>query len=273
MYEDYWQLKTKPFEPGLGNGAYYPAEAHQGTLLKLRYGVENRRDAALLVGPSGVGKTMLVGELHRQLPDTVSPWVHVVFPQMSSGELLAYLADELGSPKAEARNGAVDQSVRRVRNFLVGNAREGRHAVVIVDEVHSLVDGAALETLRLLMNFEHHGRPTLTLLLVGQPSILPALSRMPPLDERLSVKALLPPFTLEETISYINHRLAAAGAARTIFEETALEAVHSLTHGIARQINRLCDLGLLVGYAEQRETITADQVESVCEELVALAPP
>ena len=42
--------------------------------------------------------------------------------------------------------------------------------------------------------------------------------------------------------------------------------------GIARRINRLCDLALLIGYAEQRQTIGAAQLEAVCEELVAVAP-
>jgi hypothetical protein len=38
------------------------------------------------------------------------------------------------------------------------------------------------------------------------------------------------------------------------------------------QINRLCDLSLLNGFAEERHTIDADQLEAVCQELVAVAP-
>ena len=43
-------------------------------------------------------------------------------------------------------------------------------------------------------------------------------------------------------------------------------------NGIARRINRLCDLALLIGYAEERRSITAAQLESVSEELVAISP-
>ncbi len=46
----------------------------------------------------------------------------------------------------------------------------------------------------------------------------------------------------------------------------------ALTHGVARQINRLCDLSLLIGFAEERQTITAAHFESVCQELVAVVP-
>ena len=59
---------------------------------------------------------------------------------------------------------------------------------------------------------------------------------------------------------------------RPIFEPEALSTLHGLTHGVARQINRLCDLTLLIGFAEERETITSDHFESVCQELVAVVP-
>ena len=116
------------------------------------------------------------------------------------------------------------------------------------------------------------GTARFTLLLVGQPSLLPALDRMPGLEERLGVKCLLRHFTLEESISYVNHRLTAAGAKQTIFEPDAVEALHHLSGGVARKINRLCDLALLIGYAEEQSMIAAAQIESVSDELVTVVP-
>ena len=272
MYEEYWQLERKPFEPSGEQRFYYPSETHQGALLKLRYAIENHRGAALLAGASGSGKTMLVGAIRRGLAEGFTPFVHLVFPQMSGNELLAYLADELGAPAGDSTVGSVDKSVRRIDRFLADNTAAGRHAVVVVDEAHLLAGTDALETLRLLLNFEIASRPGLTLLLAGQPSLLPALQRMPSLDDRLGVKTLLRRFTVEETISYVNHRLTAAGATRAIFETPALEALHELSRGIARQINRLADLALLIGYAEELPAISAEHVESVSNELVTVAP-
>jgi general secretion pathway protein A len=109
-------------------------------------------------------------------------------------------------------------------------------------------------------------------LLVGQTGILPTLDRMAQLEERLGVKCLLRPFSAAETAEYVVHRLHAAGAGEAIFDPDAMAEIHRLTHGIPRRINRLCDLALLIGYAEQRKSLLADQLGSIHDELVAVVP-
>ena len=95
---------------------------------------------------------------------------------------------------------------------------------------------------------------------------------MPQWEERLGVKCLLRPFNESETAAYVEHRLRVAGSPRSIVEPDALPTLQELTDGIARRINRLCDLALLVGYAEEQPTLSASHFESVCRELVAVTP-
>jgi general secretion pathway protein A len=272
MYLDYWQLASRPFEPIADRAAFFSCEAHDGALMKLRYAVENHRGAALLAGAAGVGKTLLMQLLRAELAETFTPQVHLVFPQMTSRDLLVYLAEQLGAPPADAPRHTVEESVRRLEFVLGQNAQQGRHAVVVIDEAHLLEDCGALETLRLLLNFEVDAQPTFTLLLVGQMGLVSAVGRLPSLEERVAVKALLRAFSEEETAAYVRHRLDASGAVREIFTPDALEALHYITHGTARQINRLGDLALLVGYADRLPQLTAHQVEAVSEELVTLSP-
>lgn len=272
MYEAYWQLQQKPFAVKCDARSYYPTETHQGALLKLRYSIENRCGAALLIGPSGCGKTLLVRLLAEQLPETFRPAVHLVFPQMPAGDLLAYLAAELGATsERESAAASLDVSVRRIQHRLAEIAAQGRHAVLAVDEAHLIEGSRSFEALRLLLNFEAEAGPAMTLLLVGQTALAPMLSRMPQWDERLSVKCLLRAFTVEETMAYVQHRLAVAGSDRTIFEPTAIEALHEVSHGIPRQINRLCDLALLVGFAEELRSIGPAQIEAVSQDLVTVS--
>lgn len=274
MYESYWRLHAKPFENHADPRFYYPSESHQGALLKLRYAIGQRRQAALLAGASGIGKTLLVDVLKRQLEQTVQPFVRLVFPQMSPAELLAYLAGELNNESAlsaAAPTPPVESSVRRIQQALAKNAARGQHAVVVIDEAHLLRDPAVFETLRLLLNFEIDGRPPFTLLLVGQPGLLRSIERMPSLEERLGAKSLLRSFTPEETSGYVAHRLQATGATREVFDSSALDALHCLSLGLPRRVNRLADLALLVGFAEERSTISAEQIEAVHEDLVTVA--
>lgn len=272
MYENYWQLQAKPFENTTDPRFYYPAESHQGALLKLRYAIENHRGAALLSGAAGLGKSQIVQTLTRQLNDTFAPCIHVVFPQMPSDQLLAYLAESLSGIGHSGSTPTIEQSVRRIERSLAENVEASRHAVVVIDEAQVLDDGQCLETIRLLLNFEFQAKTPLTIVLVGQPSLLPVLDRMPELDERLAVKCLLRRLSEEESISYIHHRLRAAGAEQEIFEPPALEAVHRLSHGVPRRINRLCDLALLIGFAEERTNIGEAQIGAIAEELVSVAP-
>lgn len=272
MYESHWQLTEKPFENTADPRFYYPCESHQAALLKLRYAIENGRGAALLAGASGLGKTLLVGMLRAVLGERHTPFVHLVFPQMPPEQLLAYLADELEGTSPGGCAPDVHGSVRRIERLLDAAGQAGRHAVVAIDEAHLLTDSRSLEALRLLLNFEHEGRPGLALLLVGQPGILPVLDRTPQLEERLAVKSLLRPFAPAETAAYVAHRLRVAGTSRDLFDAEALTVLHELAHGLPRRINRLADLALLVGYAEEQETVTAAQIEAVAHELASVVP-
>jgi len=268
MYTAYWKLHERPFDDGAEARFYYPSEAHQAALLKLRYAAEHRCGAALVAGAPGLGKTRLVETLLRELPERYGPRVHLKFPQMPPAQLLALLAGELTGERS--LEGTIDGSLHRIADLLAKNDKAGRRAIVVIDEAHLLRETSALETVRLLLNFQ----PAWLVLLAGQSDLLLALKRMPALEERFTVKCLLRRLALEETISYISHRMVAAGATDVhgIFDTAALEAVHRLSEGVPRRINRLCDLALLVGFAEGHSRICTPLVETVAEELLSGAP-
>jgi type II secretory pathway predicted ATPase ExeA len=270
MYLDYWQLDAKPFEPGYDARMHFKGAAHQAALHKLRYAIENRRAAGLVAGVAGVGKTLLIESLRQQLGEQFQPFVRVVFPQMTDRDLLVYLAEHLGAPPADPPRYTVEESLRRLEYILGETVQAGRHAVIVVDEAHLLEDSGLFEPLRLLLNVGSLEKPALTLLLVGQATLLPMIQRCGPLEERLDIKVVLQALSAEETAKYISHRLTAAGATREIFSEDALAAVHQLTAGIPRRINRLCDLALLVGFANGEHTIDAESLRAIHGELVSV---
>lgn len=268
MYTNYWGLDCRPFDKQDEPRFYYPSETHQATLLKLHYAIENRQGAGLLAGMSGLGKTLLVRSLFDSLPEEYHPRIHLRFPQLSPEALVSYLAAELTGERSSGSS--LDMHLQRIEACLAHHVDQGQHALVVIDEAHLLCGTDTMETVRLLLNYE----PAWTVLLVGQPALLPALERMPELEERLGVKCLLRRFTADETVAYVSHRLRAAGAAdvHAIFEPQALEVLHQRADGVPRKINRLADLALLIGFAEEQRTISADRIEAVADELATIAP-
>jgi len=271
MYESHWNLSFKPFDNAYHENLYYPSESHQGTLLKLRYVTEQRRGAALFAGAAGLGKTLLVRDLLRRLSATYDPQAFIVYPRLPASELLALICAEV------TRQTGLDEvtqheRILRLSAFLQQNADDGKHAVLVLDEAHLLDSREHLEMVRLLLNLERDGHPLMTILLVGQPPLLTLVERLPALEERLSVKCLLRPFSAEETAGYIQHRLRAARATAPIFTDAALDTIFEVSQGTPRRINRICDLSMLIAYADERPVIDAQHVAAVAEELIVVSP-
>lgn len=267
MYERYWQLERNPFDDSDLRG-FFRSETHQATLLKLRYLVENGKGTGLLVGGTGFGKTYLTQALAAELGESHGPFIHLVFPQLTPAELLAYLAAELGAADPETRHAGLDRVVRDIEQRLHELTEAGRHPVIIVDEAHLIEDVAVFQALRLLLNFQNQ-KCRFSLIFSGQHELLNTVRRLGQLDERVAVKCLLRALSREETAGYVSCRLEAAGATREIFQPEATAPLHQLSGGVPRRINRLCDLALLVGFADESRTISPEQVEAVSEELTA----
>ena len=278
MYEQHWGLRKTPFGTDRDAESYFAGSSHHSALLKLRFLVDHRRGAGLLVGPSGAGKSRLLQALLPEDDANAAPVVSVVYPLMSPLELLCFMVRELGDDQpafAGAMSitrtmnvgGSMDLVLRQLIDRLRTLTEQGRPAVIVIDDAHTIADRQVFQSLHLLLNLQQHQGVEFTLILAGQPELVGMIKRLPQLDDRISIPCVLTALTATETSAYVEHRLRAAGANEAIFSRAALQAVHELSGGLPRRINRLCDFALLVGYAEGLGLIDAEHIEGVSAEL------
>lgn len=265
MYESHWRLQRPPFENTADPSFYYPAPTHQGALLKLQYAIERTKGLALICGEHGGGKTFLTHVLERDLDPARYIIRRLVYPHLSADELLAYLVRASGGDSTEPalRRDALLHAFEGTLRRLAG---EGRHLVLIVDEAH-LLETQHLQALQSILNYQQQPGMQLSLILAGQPELLPRVRRVGGLESRLAVRTTLKSLSAEECLGYVRHRLEVAGCPDLSLHDATIATIHDLSLGVPRRINQLCDLALLIGFADERTSLSEVDVHAAAEEL------
>lgn len=269
MYERHWLLSQPPFH-GHGRPEFFcRLPDHAAALLKLRFVLEQRQASAAIIGPLGIGKSLLVRVLEMSLPETIGPVIHLNYPNLSPLELVRYLTTELAAINAAQlpSEQGLDQWLLAWERQLALCAERGRLPVFVVDDAHVIDDRAVWQAWHLLLTYRERAGLGFSVLFAGQPELVGRLQRIPQLEERLALVCTLAPLTEAETTDYIAHRLAIAGREEPIFDAAALAAIWEQSGGIPRRIDRLCDFSLLVGYSEGRTTIAAEDIAAVSAEI------
>lgn len=260
MYLDFWKLGRKPFENTPDPDFFFPSQEHDEALHRLQYVVEENKGAALLTGDYGTGKTTIVRKIASETMNSGYSLAYLNNPRWSPEELLQdilYQLDEEDIPASSMELG------RRIGDVLYENTASDRSTLVIIDEAQLISSDKVFEELRLLLNFQLNDRFMVTLLLVGQPELREKIMAMPQLEQRMFIKYHLHTFDLENTQSYINHRLKIAGNRKELFTEEAVQEIYSYSFGVPRRINNICDLALMTGAERNEKKIDDKLVKSL----------
>ena len=146
--------------------------------------------------------------------------------------------------------------------------RDKLHPVFLLDEAH-LLHPDMMAHLHILLNYEWDAKALLSLILVGLPELESSLSRRAhrSLLTRIHHRFLIPPATIDDTAEYVRYRLSAAGTDRALFPDDALSALHELSQGALREIDRLATAALRDAARRNKKLVDRDTVTRVAETL------
>lgn len=265
MYQDHFGLKAMPFENTPDPAFFYMGAQYRETLAVLIHSVAARKGLMLLVAPIGTGKTTLARTFVRYLPEETKI-INMVHPKAAEGELLRYVADQLGVDNLGQPHLFLVDAVRaRLANIRLC----GQRCALVIDEAQLLSD-QSLEEIRLLTNMETSKSKLLQIIMVGQPELGVRLDRpeYDQLRQRVAIYKTLGPLNRSQAMGYILSRIKAAGGSMYIFSDQALEAIIQASGGIPRRINQLCDAALTSAFATgQRQAELEDVREAMADTL------
>ena len=264
MYENFFGFIEKPFNVTPDTHFLYPSAQHEAVISTLHYGITEKKGFLLLTGEVGTGKTTSLRSLLGRLGESHQTSL-IINPLLSTVELLKTINKDFG---CETPGNTVKDQLDALNYFVLENDKEGRNAVVIIDEAQNL-SMEALEMTRLLSNLETESHKLMQIILVGQPELEEKLADkcLRQLSQRIQIFCQLKPLDHADTEKYIQYRVERAGnCPKVAFEKSAFREIHKVSGGIPRIINTVCELSLLAAYARETRVITRQLIQEAARE-------
>jgi len=265
MFEEFYGFKTSPFSKTPDPNFIYKSKAHSEALARLEIAVENK-DIILLTGEVGCGKTTLCRVLIDSLDDRYKP-ILLINPRYSATQFLKILAKRLGIE--EVSNLKMD-IIESIEDEMFSLYEKGITPVVIIDEAQLIPDRSTFDEMRLLTNFQLDDENLFSLILVGQRELRNRLSgpHFRAFRQRIGFQYHLSPFNIDDTHSYVKHRLSVAGRKKRLFSDDAIKRIFILSGGIPRVINTVCTNALIEGFNREAELIDEKIIDAISDEFL-----
>ena len=266
MYESFYGLSGKPFQLNPDPAFFFGSRGHNRAFAYLQYGLYQGEGFIVITGEVGAGKTTIVRSLLEQLDRSKVVAAQIVSTQLDADDMLRAVGVAFGLPVRTVSKAVLLGSIEA---FLCQLATEKKRALLIVDEAQNLTP-RAVEELRMLSNFQLGDQALLQSFLVGQPELRTVMqsSRMQQLRQRVIASYHLGPLDATETLAYIEHRLHHVGwNDDPRFSPACYPLIHTLTGGIPRRINTLCNRLMLAAFLGEKHVIEPTDVHAIAREM------
>ena len=248
-YREAYGFSEEPFALTPDPKFLYLSCTHMETLSSMLSGIKNRKGIVVVTGEAGLGKTLLIYTLLRDL-DEKGKTAFIFNPRVDFRNILENILRDLGEPVKEEGEILFSLLVH-FRKYLKERLARGETLTVVIDEAQSL-DEEVMETLFRLATPDPPSLNSLQILLVGHPDLEKKLNaeKLCSFKDRTTMAGRIKPLNREECREYINNRLKLVGREISeIFAPEVISKVWDFARGNPRVINLLCDRALLVGHS------------------------
>lgn len=265
-YEKYWNLSRLPFKSIPDTDMFFPSATHTEAKVRILHAIRTGKNAALVTGKIGSGKTILWRSLKKDL-EISEPLISVSVITNPNLELIDFLKEMAKQIGVQISSENKREILNAIEEKLIQECREGKTPIIIIDECQVIKDREIWNELRLMLNWLYNDTPILTPILIGQPEVADIISSIRELAQRIPIHYHLQSFNLDDTKRYIDFILEKSGSKTPIFSEDALSAIFGYSAGIPREINHICDHCLLLGAIKGVQAINSAVVEDVMKDI------
>jgi type II secretory pathway predicted ATPase ExeA len=206
---------------------YVPRVATETAREQLLRSACNSEKTTALIGPPGLGKTLLLHLLAREVPEDVQT-VYLPYAALPPAELCDWAIRLLALP-------AADDPIEALRAFGGDLREQGRSLLISIDDAGAL----PLATARWAGEFVRNSNGSVRLALAAADNDT-GNRAIAAIGSNFDIVHLSDPMTESETRNYIDGRLALAGVPDSIrarFDDRTVSRLHRVSNGIPRRLH------------------------------------